>query len=174
MPPRPDSDVSLLSSFAPEAYGEFYERHVTAVTVYVARRTGRPDLIFDLVSETFARALELRRNHDPRKGPATTWLFGIARHLMTESERRGQVPAEARRRLGMEPFGLDDEALERVRERSRTDFIESLAHLPESQKMTIVRRVMGELEYPPIGPHVRCSDQLTPPPPARRFAGLRR
>jgi RNA polymerase sigma-70 factor (ECF subfamily) len=174
VPQRPDSDVTLLSSFAPEAFGEFYERHVTAVTVYVARRTREPDLIFDLVGETFARALELRRNHDPRKGPATTWLFGIARHLTTEAERRGQVPADARRRLGMEPFGLDDEALARVRERSRTDFIESLKHLPESQKMTIVRRVMGELEYPPIGPHVRCSDQLTPPPPPRRFAGLRR
>ena len=35
----------------------------------------------------------------------------------------------------MEPFGLDDEALERVRERSRTDFIESLNHLPESQRI---------------------------------------
>ena len=61
-----------------EDFGAFYEEHVGAVTAYVARRAGRPDLTFDLVAETFARALEHRDRYDPHRGPAVAWLFGIA------------------------------------------------------------------------------------------------
>ena len=45
------SDVELLASYDPEAFGEFYERHVTRGD-RLRRRGGRgaPDLIFDLVA----------------------------------------------------------------------------------------------------------------------------
>ena len=39
----------------------FYERHVGAVTAYLGRRTRQPDVLFDLLGETFARAYEHRR-----------------------------------------------------------------------------------------------------------------
>jgi DNA-directed RNA polymerase specialized sigma24 family protein len=37
---------------------------------------GRPDLTFDIVAETFARALEHREAYDPERGAAVAWLFG--------------------------------------------------------------------------------------------------
>ena len=101
--------------------------HVTAVTAYVARRVRRPDLTFDLVAETFARALEHRDRYDPRKGPEIAWLFGIAHNLIVDAARRGRVADAARVRLGMEPIALDDEQLERIVERGRTDLREALA-----------------------------------------------
>src|SRR5215212_6931354 len=100
------TDAELLTSHTPEDFGDFYARHATAVTAYVARRTRKPDLIFDLVAETFARALEHRRTYDPRKGPAVAWLFGIARNLIVDAERKGQVADAARTRLKMEPVAL--------------------------------------------------------------------
>src|SRR4051794_8155771 len=154
------SDVDLLTSHTPEDFGEFYGRHATAVTAYLARRTRKPDLIFDLVAETFARALEHRRSYDPRKGAAVAWLFGIARNLMVDAERRGQVADAARVRLGMEPVALDDEQIERIVQRSRTDLIAALAQLPESQRIAVIRRVMGEQDYDVIAGHVGCSPQL--------------
>src|SRR4051794_26311583 len=170
----PRSDVDLLTSHIPEEFGAFYERHATAVTAYVARRTRKPDLIFDLVAETFARALEHRRHYEPRKAPAVAWLFGIARHLMIDAERRGQVADAARVRLRMEPVALDDEQIERIVERSRIDLIQALGQLPESQRIAVIRRVLGEQEYDAIASHVGCSPQVVRQRVSRGLASLRK
>jgi RNA polymerase sigma factor (sigma-70 family) len=164
----PPSDADLLTSYTPEDFGEFYERHLTAVTAYLARRTRRPDILFDLVAETFARAYELRRSHDPRKGPAIGWLFQIARQVTYDAERGGQVPDAARTRLNMEPIALGDEALEAVRARGRADLIQALEALPESQRIVVIRRVLGEQEYPELSPHVGRSPRVIDPPEPKR------
>jgi DNA-directed RNA polymerase specialized sigma24 family protein len=49
--------------------------------------------------------LEKRSLFDPARGPAEGWLLGIARNLIVDSVRRGQVEAASRvrwecRRLG--------------------------------------------------------------------------
>ena len=98
------SDAELLYSREPDDIGAFYARHVAGVAAYVGRRTRRPELIFDLVGETFARALTHRGHFDPRRGPAATWLFGIAHTLIAEAERRGEVSDSTRARLRMEPI----------------------------------------------------------------------
>jgi RNA polymerase sigma factor (sigma-70 family) len=172
--PHRRSDTDLLSSRTPEDFGVFYQRHAAAVIAYVTRRVRTPELLYDLVGETFARALEHRRHYDPRRGPAVTWLLGFARHLMVEAERHGQVADAARVRLGLEPVVLDEEALARIRKRSRVDLLEALADLPESQRNAAMRRVLGELEYGALAPHVRCSAQILPEPVQRRRMALRR
>ena len=65
----------------PSDFGEFYDRHLRVVRAYVMSRVRQPELVFDLVAETFARALEKRALFDPARGPATVWLLGIA-HLV--------------------------------------------------------------------------------------------
>jgi RNA polymerase sigma-70 factor, ECF subfamily len=155
-------------------FGAFYEEHVGAVTAYVARRTQRPDLTFDLVAETFARALEHRERYDPRKGPEIAWLIGIARNLITDAVRRGRVADAARVRLGMEPIALDDEQLERITERGSTGLAEALANLPDSQREAVLRRVLAEQEYPEIAEHVGCSEQVVRQRVSRGLAALRR
>jgi RNA polymerase sigma factor (sigma-70 family) len=157
-----------------EDFGAFYEEHVSAVTAYVARRAGRPDLTFDLVAETFARALEHRDRYDPHRGPAIAWLFGIARNLMVDAARRGRVADAARVRLGMEPIALDDEQLARITERGSTGLAEALSRLPASQREAVIRRVLAEQEYPEIASHVGCSEQVVRQRVSRGLAALRR
>ena len=112
------ADAELLSSGVAFDFGCFYDRHVRAVTAFVGSWIGEPDVVFDLVAETFARALEHRLQYDPSKGPAVAWLLGIARNLMIDSARRGQVESESRERLGMGRVELDDEQLEVIADRA--------------------------------------------------------
>jgi RNA polymerase sigma-70 factor (ECF subfamily) len=162
-------DVELLSSHTPEAFGEFYERHAGPLAAYVGRRARRPEVVFDLVAETFARALEHRRAYDPRKGPAVAWLFAIARHLMADAERRGRVSDAARGRLDLPPIALDDAQLARVGERSRVDQVEALSPLPESQRIAVLRRVLSDQEYDDALPaRVECSERVVRGPAPRR------
>src|SRR5437764_15422259 len=107
-------DAALLAATAshPQAFAEFYRRHVHAVLAYARRRTGRPDLALDLTAEVFAAALEGSSRYRPEGGSAAAWLYTIARNKIADSARRGRVEDSARRRLGMEPLELTDAALE--------------------------------------------------------------
>lgn len=92
------SDAELLSSGVASDFGCFYDRHVRAVTAFAGSWIGETEVVFDLVAETFARALEHRLQRDPSRGPAVAWLLGIARSLMVDSGRRGQVESDSRAR----------------------------------------------------------------------------
>lgn len=156
-------------------FGAFYERHVGLVTAYVGRRVqARPDLTIDLVAETFARALEHRGKYDARRGPPEAWLIGIARNLIVDAARRGQVADAARVRLGMPVLVLDDDQLARVEERASVDLAAALSALPESQREAVLRRVVGEQEYPEIAEDVGCSEQVVRQRVSRGLAALRR
>ena len=162
------TDAELLRSYDPEAFGEFYERHVGAVTAYLGRRTRQPDVLFDLLGETFARAYEHRRQHEPRKGPAIAWLLSTARYVVADAERRGQVPDTARKRIGLPPFLLGEAALAAITERGRTDLAEALAGLPESQRIAVYRRVLGDDEYAPAPASIGVSELVKRDPETRK------
>jgi RNA polymerase sigma factor (sigma-70 family) len=155
-------------------FGAFYEEHVGAVTAYAARRVGRPDLTFDVVAETFARALEHRERYDPARGAAVAWLLGIARNVVIDSARRGRVADAARRRLGMSAVTLDDEQLARIEERGRIDLGDALSALPREQREAVVRRVLAEEPYPVIAERLGCSEQVVRQRVSRGLAALRR
>jgi RNA polymerase sigma-70 factor (ECF subfamily) len=164
------SDVELLAGGAQE-FGVFYERHVDAVAAFVGVRTRRPDLVFDFVAETFARALEHRGQYDAERGPAVGWLFGIARHLLIDAARRGRVAADSRVRLGIT---LDDDQLARVEERAQLDLRVALADMPADQREAVIRRVVLEQEYPELAEGLRCSQQVARKRVSRGLAFLRR
>jgi DNA-directed RNA polymerase specialized sigma24 family protein len=105
MRPSARSDAQLLAGRVPGDFGLFYDCHVRAVSSYVAARVRQPEVMFDLVAETFARALGRRAQFDPARGPAVGWLIGIARNLIVDSARRGQVEAASSVRLGMAVVG---------------------------------------------------------------------
>jgi RNA polymerase sigma factor (sigma-70 family) len=168
------SDAELLFSRNPEDFGVFYERHVAGVTAYIGRRSPGSEVTFDLVAETFARALVHRDRFDPRRGPAMAWLYGIARNLMSDAARNGRVTAATRERLAMEPVALDDEQRGRVAEAGAIDLESALAQLPESQRMVVLRRVFGEDEYMRLPGSIESSEQVTRPVPPRGLAKLRR
>jgi RNA polymerase sigma-70 factor (ECF subfamily) len=169
---RPDAE--LLADPDPEAFGAFYDRHLPAVTAYVGRRARRADLTFDVVAETFARALEHRARYDAARGPAVAWPLGIARNLLVDAARRGRVADAARRRLALAAVVLDDDGLARVEERARVDLKSALATLPLDQREAVLRRVVAEEPYPLIADQIGCSEQVIRQRVSRGLAALRR
>jgi RNA polymerase sigma-70 factor (ECF subfamily) len=167
------SDAELLASGTPGDYGVFYDRHLGVVRSYVASRVGQPEVMFDLVAETFARALEKRAQFDPARGPAVGWLLGIARNLIVDSARRGQVEAASRVRLGMAAVELDDEQLAWIMEHGRGDLLAALGSMPAGQREAVLRRVVLDESYATIAGQLRCSEKVVRKRVSRGLASLR-
>ena len=144
------------------------------MTSFVASRAGGPDVVFDLVGETFARALEHRAQYDERRGPAVAWLIGIARNLIADAGRRGRVDAASRRRLGMARIALDDAALAAVEERGGIDLAGALSALSVDEREAVLARVLGDEPYPLIAQRIGCSEQVVRKRVSRGLANLRR
>jgi RNA polymerase sigma factor (sigma-70 family) len=160
------SDEQLLhgADRDPERFGVVYRRHERAVLGFFLRATGRGELAVDLAAETFARAFEDRRRFDPNRGSAGGWLFGIARHVLTSSLRRGQVEASARARLGMGRLVLDNRLVAEVEEvaiAAADDLVEDwLAQLPTDQRAAVRARVLEERSYREIASELDCSEAV--------------
>jgi RNA polymerase sigma-70 factor (ECF subfamily) len=117
----PDTDARLLraTDHSPPAFGEFYDRHEDTVLSYFLRRSDSAALAADLTAETFARALLWRRDYDPNRVGAPSWVLGIAHDVFDESYRLGRVTDRIRRRVDVPSLPLDDASLtdiERLRD----------------------------------------------------------
>jgi RNA polymerase sigma-70 factor (ECF subfamily) len=174
------SDETLLAALdeEPEAFAEFYRRHVTALLGYFVRRTRDPELAADLCAETFAAALAGAHRFRPERGPAIAWLYGIARRQLAHARRRGAVEDRARRQLGMAPLALTDEALERIdalatAEASATALHAALDSLPADQREALEARVVDERGYDEIALAARTSASVVRKRVSRGLAGLR-
>jgi RNA polymerase sigma-70 factor (ECF subfamily) len=174
------SDEALLAATGaePEAFAVLYRRHVTPLLAYFARRTRDAELAADLTAETFAAALDGSHRFDPDKGPAVAWLYGIARRQLSHAERKGAVEDRARRRLGMAPLTLADEAIERIEALASADasaavLHEGLAALPADQRDAVLARVLDEREYAEIAVAARTSESVVRKRVSRGLAGLR-
>lgn len=110
------SDSDLLSrahAGDDAAFRTVYERHVGAVRGYLIGRVG-PDVVDDLVSETFTAAWRSVDRFEPTASSARPWLYGIAtnvvgRHREHEQrwiERHARA-AEAAPRVASEPTAYE-------------------------------------------------------------------
>ncbi len=169
------SDEELLARGDTEGFAALYERRYPLIRGYLRRRLGRhPDLVLDLVAETFARALERRGQFDGDRGPAVGWLVGIARHLLLDAARRGRVDDASRRRLGMERISFEQQELELLERDSASELERSLARLPGEQREAIEKRVLEEEPYEAIAAGIGCSEQVVRKRVSRGLATLRR
>jgi RNA polymerase sigma factor (sigma-70 family) len=170
----PDDELLALTPRRPEAFAVFYRRHEQTLLGWLMRQTGDPELAADLSAETFAAALLGVRRFDAQRGPALAWTFGIAHHKLQRARERGRVEDRARRRLGLPPLVLEDEALERVARlggEARVDAL--LAQLPHAQAEAIRARVIHEQPYGRIAKTVRCSESVIRQRVSRGLATLR-
>jgi RNA polymerase sigma factor (sigma-70 family) len=99
-----------VATWTPDSsFGELYRANVGAVSGFFARRCADPQMVADLTSETFVRAIASYRRFDPGRGTARGWLIGIAgnvfrRYVGTVAEDR-----EVIQRLGGQVvLGEDD------------------------------------------------------------------
>jgi RNA polymerase sigma factor (sigma-70 family) len=169
------SDEELLAGGDAESFGALYERRYPLIRGYLRRRLGtHPDLVLDLVAETFARALERREQFDGERGPAVGWLLGIARHLLLDATRRGRVDDASRRRLGMEQIPFEHRELELLERDSASELERALARLPNEQREVIEKRILGDESYAAIASDIGCSEQVIRKRVSRGLAALRR
>lgn len=81
-----DNDIIRESVERAERFSEIFERHIGAVSTYVARRVG-PAASDDIVSETFLIAFRKRKRFDLEKPSALPWLMGIATNVLGRHRR---------------------------------------------------------------------------------------
>lgn len=168
-----DAQLLALAMREPEAFGAFYDRYESTVLAFFWRATRRSDLAADLAAETFAQALASARRFDPRRGSARAWLFGIARHELSDVWERGRVEDQARRRLGIEPLTLTDEALERIETLGGQEALELLAALPDDQRRAVQGRVLEERDYHELAQSLACSESVVRQRVSRGLRSLR-
>jgi len=161
-----ESGEALLSAAAsdPDAFGRFYDLHVDELMGFFARRTADGHVAADLTAETFAAAFVSRRRFGSRgDGSARAWLFGIAHHQLGRYARRERVSQRARRKLGMEPVSVDDEAARRIEDLAdlhalRVELRAALTQLPAGQLDAVRLRVIDELSYAQVALQLGCTE----------------
>ena len=155
------SDEDLLEAAAAgdsDAFGEFYRRHVAAITTFLRGRCSSGEVAFDLAAESFASAVAGLGTYRRDRGSARGWLFGIAANELRQARRRGVVEDRARRRLGLEPVLLTDEGLERIDELIDDGvLLRALSELPEAERAAVQARVVDERDYADVAAQIGCS-----------------
>jgi RNA polymerase sigma-70 factor (ECF subfamily) len=138
------------------AFASFYECYVQRVSVYFVRRVLDPDVAVDLTAETFALALERRRQFRGRNEQEEQgWLFAIARSLLHAYWRKGRIERAAVARLGIERPSLGMEDIEYLHRQAgieslRERLAEALEAVRPEQAAAIRARILEERGYAEI------------------------
>jgi len=169
-----DDDLLVAAATDADAFARFYRRHAAALLAFLVRRLGgQVELAADVCAETFAAALIDVRRYDPALGPATGWLYGIARHKLYDAQRRGVAEVRARERLGIPRLQLTDEALERIEALVDSRALPLLDELPPEQRDAVEARVIREQSYGEIARRQRTTEANVRQRVARGLARLR-
>lgn len=174
-----DADALRRSRTDPEAICALYDRYHAMLLGALVRRGRDRELAFEVMQETFARALEqgFRVRLQP-DGSAWPWLWSVARNLLTDTLRRGAVDARARERLGYStiPYDADalDDLLDRIAAGELADALRSAVDgLPPEQQEALAGRVEEGLTYRQLSQATGTSEQLLRARVARGLRTLR-
>lgn len=75
------------SGLSEDDFTHLYQHHLNRVFNYVRYRLG-PEEAEDVTADIFVRVWARRQDYDPRKGAPATWLWAIARNMVTDWLRR--------------------------------------------------------------------------------------
>ena len=124
-----------------EEFEQIYLRNVDVLMGYFGRRCRDPQMVADLTSETFVRAVDGFAKFDPRRGSDRAWLFGIAAHVFARHCAQSAGGREAVARLGgHRPLDGDEieELAERIdAERDGRALMRRCEQLPEVERAAI-------------------------------------
>ena len=95
------SDEDLLTTMAtdPDAFEEFYRRHIGKVMGFAVRRCTTPEEVADLAATVFLAVIDAAPRFDSKLGRAVPWLLGIAAKEQARDVRRRGREAKALARL---------------------------------------------------------------------------
>jgi RNA polymerase sigma-70 factor (ECF subfamily) len=144
------SDAELLRSARADAtaFRTLYDRYAQRIYGFHLTRSRDADAAHDLTAETFAQAwLSRGRFRDEAGGSAGPWLFGIARHVLSGSVRRGRLERVACTRLGVLERLDREPATTEPDETWLVDLNDAFASLPDSQQEALRLRFEDDLGY---------------------------
>ncbi|KAA3637579.1 MAG: RNA polymerase subunit sigma-70 [Armatimonadetes bacterium] len=137
----------------PEVFAVIFDRHHVSIFRYLARRLGSASAE-DSTSEVFARAYEHRSRFDRGRESARPWLFGIARNvLMNEQRRRVNDRSSPTAEIHHEiPDPADSVAwtVDAQRFVAESGLDKTIAELPEGTREVLFLYAFGELSYKEI------------------------
>lgn len=172
---RSDADLLADASVDPEAFGEFYRRHERDVLRFFLHWTRSAEVAADLMAETFAVVLESLGSFRAERGEPRAWVFGIARNILGRSVRHGRVDDETRRRLGLAPVVVDDDAVAVIEALGEGDSpaVEALGGLSGLLREAVAGRVLEEREYRELAGALNCSESVVRQRVKRGLARIR-
>jgi RNA polymerase sigma factor (sigma-70 family) len=147
-----DAELIAESATRPRAFMPLVERHNRVLFGYLARRLGA-DVAEELVSETYARAFELRHRYDTQRPDARPWLFGIATNLMRNHLRSNARQSRAFARAGVNDVSFDDDAAIDARLDASVHgeaIQEALSQLSPGDREALLLFAWGEMPYEDI------------------------
>jgi RNA polymerase sigma factor (sigma-70 family) len=136
--PRGRPPISPLEEFE-----QMYLRNVDVLMGYFARRCREPQIVADLTSETFVRAVNGFAGFDPDRGSDRAWLFGIASRVFARHCEQSAGARSAAARLGGRR-ALDEDEIEELAERIDAER-EGGALIRRCEKLPAVERAAIEL-----------------------------
>ena len=147
-----DQTLARIARDDPDAFGELYERHVTAIYRYVYYRVGNHDDAEDLTARVFIRALKHVNNYNDRGVPFTAWLYRIAHNVVAnyhrDNYRHPSIPLD-----DVELHGAHhDEADVHIDgQRDRDRLLRAIRQLPEERQQLVVLKFVEQLQNAEIG-----------------------
>jgi RNA polymerase sigma-70 factor (ECF subfamily) len=159
-----------------EAFREFYVANAQRVVVFFTRRTLNAEVALDLTAETFAVALQRRRQfRGGTDAEAEAWLFAIARSQLSHYWRRGVAERRALEQIGLDPPSLAQSELDRIEELSglsdlRRRVQRAISGLNPQQAYAVTQRIVEEREYDDLAAELGVSQDVVR---ARVSRGLR-
>jgi RNA polymerase sigma-70 factor (ECF subfamily) len=159
-----------------DAFADFYRAYYDAILAFLVRRVLDPEVAFDLLSETFAKALERRwQFRGNTKEQEQAWLYAIARTEVLHYWRSGNTERAAIRRFSIDTPTLNEAETERVEAMAGLSEIvgalaDALLRLPDDQRVAVELRVVQERSYAEVAAALEISE---PTARARVSRGLR-
>ncbi|WP_432824438.1 RNA polymerase sigma factor [Dactylosporangium sp. CA-092794] len=95
-PPDPREDSQLLAAITDgdrEAFAELYRRHLPWLLVRLGRRCSSPELVDEVVQDTFVAVWRSAGRWD-RRGEVAAWIWGIGIRRLVDALRRSRPPAD--------------------------------------------------------------------------------
>ncbi len=138
----------------PDAFGELYERHVSLVYGFIARRVPERHTAQDLTAEVFIKALRNIGRYEIRGCPFSAWLLRISTNAVADHHRVGRhacLPLETAGDVSTPHAGVDDLIVQRD-EVSRV--WEAVATLPTHQRLALTLRLRDDLGLAEIAAHL--------------------
>jgi RNA polymerase sigma factor (sigma-70 family) len=177
-PPRRPSTGNALRRSAEdaEAFRDFYVANVQRVVIFFTRRTMNAEIALDLTGETFAVALQRRRQfRGGTDAEAEAWLFAIARSQLSHFWRRGVAERRALEQVGIDPPSVGQSELERIEELAglpemRRRIQRAIEGLNPQQAYAVTQRIVAEREYDDLARELGVSQDVVR---ARVSRGLR-